>query len=211
MTKKNSLIILTTSIVLIVASIISVVIFFSLPKTNQEISNEFYVSCENVTGYIDEWTDIPLKVSDKDATIVFDILDESIAYINNNQVIALKPGITFITITATKNDKKAICNFMFTAKYHSCQFEIIANLGCYYSNQQLTVQESSCQFTIKFTDDFGNVVSNPNIQIITDPNLSLKKTAFGYILTTEGDGTITFIFVDYNYEIVVDVKNQNVL
>lgn len=205
MTKKNSLIVLITSLILIVASIISVVIYFSLFDKSNESSSDFYVSCENITGYIDNWVDIPVKTSEQDVQLEFKIYDESIAQIANNQIIGLKPGVTAVTITATKNGTKSICNFYFTAKYSSCQFEILPSIGCSYTNKELTVYEDTCQFSISFVDDFGNKVVNPNIIINVDENLTIKKTAFNYLLTVKGNGTITFVFVDYNFTVNVSV------
>ena len=158
-----------------------------------------------------EWVEIPYIVDDEISSITFEVVDKSIAEIDDNKIIGLKAGTTLVKITVTKGDKKAMCNFYFTAKYNSCVLILKPIDSCRIIDNYIYMENDYCQFSIEFVDESGTLISDPRITITHDENLEIEEIAFGYLLTARENGTITFYFDDYDTSFVIHVEKENVL
>ena len=210
MNKKNILI-LSISIGLLMISIVGLIVYFCISNSKDKQIELFSVKCENISAEVGEWVEIPYIVDDEISSITFEVVDKSIAEIDDNKIIGLKAGTTLVKITVTKGDKVAMCNFYFTAKYNSCFLTLKPIDSCEIMENYIYMENDYCQFSIEFVDESGTLISDPRVTITHDQNLEIEEIAFGYLLTARENGTITFYFDDYDTSFVIHVEKENVL
>ena len=206
---RKKIIILLSGIALIMASIIAVVIYFSFFKNeNYSKSDVLTVECPNITASVGESVYLPIQLSNENATLTFEIYDSSIAKIENKTIYALSPGTTLVKITASFENKYAVCNFYFTAEREDYVLELIPISDCSFDNNILMLAGTSCQFKISLFDKFGCVVENPEISFLCSDGISIELTPFGYMLEANGKGNFIIDFYQLNFKVDIIVSVQ---
>lgn len=202
---KKSTIIMICSIILLLASIITLVIYFCLHDSNSKTNSLFSVSCSNITLNVGQSTKLPIIVSDEKALLSFEISDERVAKIENGFITALNPGQTLIKITATLDGKTANCNFYFTAIKDSYSLSIIPIVDCSFKNNVLEMSKTTCQFKISLLDKQGDEITNPVFTLSCSDGLTVEPLPFGYLLTASKNGYLNFDFETLDFAVSVSV------
>ena len=206
MKNKKSVIILSVSLVLILASIAMLVVYFLCLKPDSKSEGTFTVSCANISANVGDEVRPSVILSDERAEVQFEIENNEIASCDGLVITALKPGMTMVNVTATLDDKIAYCTFYLTVMREGYTFEIVPVSSCYYENEILSVEGENCQFRVELYNNFDELVDNPDISISHSENIEITTLPFGYLLSASGEGKITFSFTSQNFAKTISVQ-----
>lgn len=78
-------------------------LYFSLPKSND--SNEIYITASDIEAKVGDLISVNYSVSDKNAVCSLLVLDEDIAVVDDNKLLAVSEGKTKLIIEASMNNK----------------------------------------------------------------------------------------------------------
>lgn len=206
MKNKKLVIILSVSLILILASIAMLVVYFLCLKPQDKSEGAFTVVCQDISVNIGDKVTPSIVVSDNRAEIYLDIENKDIASFDGTFITALKPGETMVKVTATYQDKVAIYRFNLTVKREDYTLKLVPISDCNYQNEILIVENNNCQFRVELYNEFDELVDNPEIKLTFSGNIEILALPFGYLLSANGEGEITFKFASQNFSKTISVQ-----
>ena len=145
------------------------------------------------------------NVSDENAEVQISAQDESVFIVENDQLLAIKPGSTIITIVANLNGDKANTSFLLTVERDGYSYNITPIQNCTINENNVTLTDHACQISVVVYDKLDNVYFPENLTYSASNNAIIIKEIDSFILVSSEDCKVTISYPDISFEIVLNV------
>ena len=202
MSQKIKYILLSLGILVISLTLL---ICFVVVKNDKISSEPLTLEASDITLTVGEKTKNFFTVSNENAQIEIIADDPTLFSIVDNELVALKPGNTKITISASFDGDKAKTSFILTIENESYTYLVSPIQNCTFSENSLYMSSNACQFSIQLFDKVGIQTAPENINISASNNANIIKEISSFVLISQDDCVVTIDYPNIEFQIVINV------
>lgn len=190
----------------ILAISLTLLLFFVFLKDNFLNSNQILtITSSDISLKVGDKVSNFYNVSDENAEVQISAQDESVFIVENDQLLAIKPGSTIITIVANLNGDKANTSFLLTVERDGYSYNITPIQNCTINENNVTLTDHACQISVVVYDKLDNVYFPENLTCSASNNAIIIKEIDSFILVSSEDCKVTISYPDISFEIVLNV------
>lgn len=204
MTKRISTII--SSLVLLAISFILLLIFFIFNSQNSNSQNKpLSIYASDVVLTVGESVSNFYILSDEKAIVEITSTNNSIFEVKDKKLTALKTGKAQLTLIATLDKQIAKTSFNLEVIKSDYTFAIETANNCTIEDNNIYMQSTSCQFSIKVYDKNENTYVSKVIEYSATNDAIIVYEMSSFILFTSQNCTVCIKYPEINLEIKINV------